>query len=178
MFFKRPKHDLLLFIFILFQHKFDRINTSLQRDSNSDRRTSKRSRWPIDPHRGSRLFEVKLSYWIKLVTWLATSNQSAQFQHGIVTHTLVPLPGDESQSRRQRPRQTLGPDQRTPDNPEPEPAEGKVQWAQQGRSSSWSQSQVRTSPDSAMGTTYVVRQYYRDYSIIHIERACSNTGIR
>ena len=43
---------LFWFIFVLFKHKFYRKYRRLQWDSNSDRQSRRRARWPLDHHHG------------------------------------------------------------------------------------------------------------------------------
>ena len=53
----------LLPIFNLLQHTFYRKNCRRQRDSNSDRRTRRQARWPLDHHHGGRQRWPLLSKW-------------------------------------------------------------------------------------------------------------------
>ena len=52
---KRANSGLFLFIFVLFKHKFYRKNCRRQQDSNSDRWSRRRARWPLDHHHGPNL---------------------------------------------------------------------------------------------------------------------------
>ena len=54
---------LFVFIFVLFTHKFYRKNCRRQRDSNSDRRSWRRARWPLD-HTKAQI--IKQSYHLLL----------------------------------------------------------------------------------------------------------------
>ena len=73
-FFKCANPGHFLFIFVHFKHKFYRKNCRRQQDSNSDRRSSRQARWPLDHHHGrsSSFFDHQMIKWGKC-HWQQTS---------------------------------------------------------------------------------------------------------
>ena len=55
-----PTPASFLFIFVLFKHKFYRKNCRHQQDSNSDHRSWRRARWPLDHHHGPSYLKTRL----------------------------------------------------------------------------------------------------------------------
>ena len=63
--------SLFCLFFVLFKHKFYRKNCRCQQDSNSESRSRRRARWPLDHHHGLNIHS--LFDWKSLFNFLWTS---------------------------------------------------------------------------------------------------------